>query len=150
MKNINATAKMRIKRPASEVFEAFADPSKMTKFWFPKSTGRLEAGSEVKWYVGTEDDAPEIIVRVKAADKPNLLHIEWGSDDDFKDVKWQFKSTTSDETEVFIIESGFADDSDEAVKQALDSTCGFNQVITAAKAFLEHNVVVNVVEAHCE
>ena len=37
------TAAMLIRRPASEVFEAFVDPDITTKFWFTKSSGRLVA-----------------------------------------------------------------------------------------------------------
>ena len=33
---------MLIRKPVKEVFEAFIDPSITTKFWFTKSSGRLE------------------------------------------------------------------------------------------------------------
>src|SRR3990167_479926 len=39
---------MLIRRPAAEVFEAFADPSVTTKFWFSKGSGRLEPGARVR------------------------------------------------------------------------------------------------------
>jgi hypothetical protein len=35
---------MLIRRPAADVFEAFVNPDITTKFWFTKSSGRLEAG----------------------------------------------------------------------------------------------------------
>ena len=40
---------MLIRRPVADVFETFIDPAVTTKFWFPKSSGRLEAGKQVKW-----------------------------------------------------------------------------------------------------
>ncbi|WP_431211735.1 SRPBCC domain-containing protein [Puia sp. P3] len=43
---------MLIRRPVAEVFGAFVDPAVTTKFWFTKSTGRLEAGKEVVWTWG--------------------------------------------------------------------------------------------------
>ena len=36
---------MLIRRPAADVFEAFVNPDITTKFWFTRSSGRLEAGN---------------------------------------------------------------------------------------------------------
>lgn len=148
MKEITANARMIVHRPAADVYEAFADPAIMTKFWFPKASGRLEEGKQVKWCVGTGADAFEITVHVKAARKPRLLQIQWGDGDSFTDVRWEFESKDESTTIVRICESGFSGDQTEVVQQALDSTGGFNQVVTAAKALLEHNARINVVEDH--
>lgn len=40
---------MLIRKPVKEVFEAFIDPSITTKFWFTKSSGRLEVGKRIRW-----------------------------------------------------------------------------------------------------
>jgi uncharacterized protein YndB with AHSA1/START domain len=40
---------MLIRRPVSDVFEAFVNPDITTKFWFTQSSGRLEAGKQVQW-----------------------------------------------------------------------------------------------------
>lgn len=102
----------------------------------------------MSWYVGTSEDAFEITVRVKSANKPHLLHIEWGSGDQFTEVKWNFESRGDEETVVYIVESGFAGEQSEIVQAALNSTGGFNQMIAAAKALLEHNAQINVVTDH--
>ncbi len=47
--NNTATAEMMIRKPIAEVFEAFIDPAITTKFWFTKSTGKLEVGKQVDW-----------------------------------------------------------------------------------------------------
>ena len=39
-----AKAEMLIRKPVAEVFEAFVDPEITRRFWFTKSTGRLETG----------------------------------------------------------------------------------------------------------
>ena len=148
MSEITAKAQMLIRRPASEVFEAFANPDTMTKFWFPRATGRLETGKEVKWYVGTTDDAFKITVRVRSAEKPHSLHIEWGDGDQFTHVRWEFEDKGNEGTIVRITESGFTGDQSAIVQSALDSTGGFNQVVTAVKALLEHNAQINVVKDH--
>jgi uncharacterized protein YndB with AHSA1/START domain len=40
---------MMVKRPVATVFEAFIDPAITTRFWFTKSSGKLEAGKTVTW-----------------------------------------------------------------------------------------------------
>ena len=44
-----AKAQMLIRRPPAEVFEAFINPEITRKFWFTKSTGRLESGKHITW-----------------------------------------------------------------------------------------------------
>ena len=39
-----AKAAMLIRKSVAEVFEAFVDPEITRRFWFTKSTGRLETG----------------------------------------------------------------------------------------------------------
>jgi len=38
---------MLIRRPVAEVFEAFVNPNITTRFWFTRSSGRLESGKAV-------------------------------------------------------------------------------------------------------
>jgi uncharacterized protein YndB with AHSA1/START domain len=45
---IAAEAGMLIRRPVAEVFEALIDPD-VTRFWFTRSSGKLEAGARVRW-----------------------------------------------------------------------------------------------------
>lgn len=56
---------MLIRKPVQEVFEAFIDPTITTKFWFTKSSGRLEKGRRIRWEwemygVSAELDVQEI------------------------------------------------------------------------------------------
>jgi hypothetical protein len=44
-----AETAMLIRKPVSEVFEAFVNPAITSKFWFTKGSGRLEAGKQVRW-----------------------------------------------------------------------------------------------------
>ena len=39
-----AKAEMLIRRPVTEVFEAFVNPAITSRFWFTKGSGRLEPG----------------------------------------------------------------------------------------------------------
>ena len=42
-----AKAELLIRKPVEEVFEAFINPKVITKFWFTKGSGRMEAGKQV-------------------------------------------------------------------------------------------------------
>ena len=44
-----AKTEMLIRRPIAEVFEGFINPDITTKFWFTKSSGRLEPGRQIRW-----------------------------------------------------------------------------------------------------
>jgi uncharacterized protein YndB with AHSA1/START domain len=38
---------MLVRKPVADVFEACVNPDIITKFWFTKSSGRLEVGKQV-------------------------------------------------------------------------------------------------------
>ena len=48
-RNPIAKATMLIRRPVATVFEAFVNPEVTTRFWFIKSSGRLEERGENVW-----------------------------------------------------------------------------------------------------
>ncbi len=50
-----------------------------------------------------------------------------------------------DATFVSITNSGFQGDGDALVKQAMDSTAGFTMVLAGLKAWLEHNIHLNLI-----
>lgn len=134
-------AQMLIRTPVQEVFEAFIDPAITTKFWFTKSSGRLEAGKHVQWeweMYGVSTD-----VRVIAIEENKRIHIEWGEDEDYTSVEWSFTPWGEDETFVSITNSGFK--GEDIVSQAIDSMGGFTMVLCELKALLEHGVVLNLV-----
>ncbi len=134
---------MLIRKPVAEVFEAFINPEITTKFWFTKSSGRLEAGKQVQW--NWEMYGISVPVTVKAVQPNKRIVIEWPGDGSPTTVEWIFKSQQDGTTFVSITNSGFTGDGDELVKQATDSTQGFSLVLAGVKALLEHNVRLNLV-----
>lgn len=64
-----AKAAMLIRKPVAEVFQAFIDPTITTKFWFTRSTGRLEAGKEVEWIWEMYDKSTRVIVKTIEANR---------------------------------------------------------------------------------
>lgn len=133
-----ARATMLIRRPVAEVFNAFVDPAVTTKFWFSRASGPLAPGATVTWYWDFYDVSGDVHVREF---EPNArLVIDWPTP-----VEWVFTPHGEDATFVSITASGFTGSDDEQVAQALDATEGFNLVISACKAYLEHGIELRVV-----
>jgi len=138
-----AKAEMLIRKPAAEVFEAFVNPAVTTKFWFTKSSGRLETGKQIRW--DWEMFGYSTQVSVKAIEENKRILIEWPTHGRTTVVEWLFTSRSDNTTFVSVTNSGFSGEGNEIVKQALDATEGFALLLSGLKAFLEHNVILNLV-----
>ena len=135
---------MLIRKPVAQVFEAFIDPAITTKFWFTKSTGRLESGKHITWTWEMYDISVE--VEVKQIDTNKRIVLDWGNKGEMTTVEWLFEPYGTDKTYVTITNSGFQGDGDKVVSDALDSKGGFTWVLAGAKALLEHNIKLNAIE----
>jgi uncharacterized protein YndB with AHSA1/START domain len=134
---------MLIRKPVADVFEAFVNPAITAKFWFTKSSGRLEAGNQVQW--DWEMYGISIPVTAKAIEPNKRIVIEWPGHSSPTTVEWRFAAQKDGTTFVSITEAGFTGNGDELVKQVTDSTQGFSLVLAGLKALLEHNVRLNLV-----
>ena len=138
-----AHAALLIRRPVAQVFEAFVDPAITTRFWFSKSSGRLEPGKRIQW--DWEMYGASSPVEVKLIEPNERILLDWGPSGAATTVEWLFHERTDNTTFVDITNSGFTGSEDEQVKQALDSATGFTLVLAGLKALLEHNVELNLV-----
>ena len=138
-----ATAEMLIRQPPAKVFEAFIDPDITKKFWFTKSTGRLEPGKHVTWT--WEMYNVSIEVEVKKIEPNKRITLEWGNYGSMTRVEWVFTPYKNDTTYVTITNSDFQGDGDKVVSDALDSKGGFTWVLAGLKALLEHNIELNAI-----
>ena len=134
---------MLIRRPAAEVFEAIINPDITTKFWFTKSSGRLEAGKTVQWQ--WEMYEISIPVTVKDVEPNRRIVVEWRGYSGLTTVEWIFESQPDGTTFVRITETGFKGNGDQLVKQVADSTGGFCLVLACLKGLLEYDVRLNLI-----
>ena len=136
-------AEMLIRQPADKVFDAFVNPAITTKFWFTKSSGRLDEQKSVRW--DWEMYSVFANVTVLALEPNKRILVEWGGENEQPTtVEWVFKSLADDTTFVTITNSGFYGDLTSQIKQALDSTEGFTLVLAGLKAWLEHGIQLNL------
>ena len=141
-----ATAQMLIRRPVSEVFKAFVDPGITSRFWFSKSSGRLEVGKRIRWDWEMYGVFTNVVVKV--VDRNKRILIEWNGPDNPSSVEWTFEPRGQNGTFVVIKNWAFAGDADKIVAEAVNSAGGFSFVLAGLKAFLEHGVVLNLIVDH--
>ena len=138
-----AKAEMLIRRPVADVFEAFINPSITSKFWFTRGSGRLEQGRRVQWEWEMYDASAQVTVLAIEAHKRILL--EWSAYGAPTQVEWLFTPLQEQATFVSITTTHFSGNGDKQVKEAISSTEGFTFVLSGLKAFLEHNIILNLV-----
>ena len=136
-----AEAKMLIRKPAASVFEAFVDPSITKHFWFTKSSGRLDHNTKVIWewemyHVSSTVTVKEIIPNEK-------ISFDWNQP--ARTVEFKFTSLGDNSTYVTVREFGYDKTGDELLEIIKDSTGGFTTVLDGLKAFLEHNINLNLI-----
>jgi len=134
---------MLIRKPVAVVFEAFVEPKVTTKFWFTKSSGRLEAQKTVQWtweMYGASTD-----VHVRTVEPNRRISIDWATQGGRTVIDFEFEPRGEDKTLVSITNAGFAGQGDELVTQVLDAMGGFTLVLAGAKAVLEHGIALNLI-----
>lgn len=136
-----AEAQMLIRKPVAKVFEAIIEPAVTRNFWFSRGSGRLEVGKKVIWEwemynVSTPVVAKEILQNEK-------IVFDW--DEDPKTVEFNFRSLSDGTTFVTVTECGYKETGDELLEVIKRSTGGFTVVLDGLKAFMEHNIQLNLV-----
>ncbi|MEZ7499898.1 SRPBCC family protein [Flavobacterium sp. Arc3] len=138
-----AEAAMLIRKPISEVFEAFINPEITTKFWFSKSSGKLEEGKSIDW-VWEMYGNHAVTVKVLSLLANESIVVQWGEDEKAI-AEWEFNDLGESKTFVTITYNGIQGRTDEMCDQIRDVTEGFTLVLAGLKAYLEHNIQLNLV-----
>ncbi len=132
---------MMIRKHVSEVFQAFVDPGITTKFWFTKSSGKLEKGKTVTWEWEMYGVAAEIkVVEILPNEK---ITIEW--DNPPTTVDFEFSELSEETTYVVIKNYGFQQKGNELIEAIKNNTGGFTTVLDGLKAYLEFGIELNLV-----
>lgn len=135
----------RISKPVHEVFEAVADPSKLSGYFTTGGAkGRLETGAVVTWDFHDFPGAfPVHVVEVVPDQK---IVLRWGAADGEDEagtydttVTMTFAGLDDGRTLVTIHESGWRDNA--AAQKASYGNCeGWTGMLCAMKVYLEHGI----------
>lgn len=133
---------MKIRKPVSEVFNAFIDPAITTHFWFTKSSGKLEQGKKITWEWEMYNVSTTVLVKDIVPNE--RIVFEWG-EPDTRQVEFSFKTLLDTSTYVTVRETGYKQTGEELIAALKDSTGGFTTVLDGLKAFLEHGIDLNLI-----
>jgi uncharacterized protein YndB with AHSA1/START domain len=142
----NVDVGVLIRRTPHDVFEALADPAITTRFWYTKSTGRMEKDAKLTWTWDMHNASGNVYVEDIDPDK--RIRFTWDGYDPQHPttVEFRFIPYEHDTTYLRITETGFTGDGVTPVKRALNSTAGFTFLLSSLKAALEHDITLRVTE----
>ncbi len=132
---------MLIRKPVSLVFQAFIDPQITSNFWFTKSSGPLEVGKTITWEWEMYGISTQVLVKDIVLNKK--ISIEWG--DPATIVDFEFIPLKDNRTYVVIKNYGFKETGDDLIEVIKNNTGGFTTVLDGLKAFLEHDINLNLI-----
>ena len=141
-----AKCQILIRRPVSDVFEAFIDPAITCHFWYSKGSGRLQPGKQLRWDWEMYDVGTN--VTVKAVDVNRRILVEWNGPDNPSEVEWTFESRDGGKTWVTVENRSFSGSPGAQMKEALNATEGFTFLLGGAKIWLEHGIEPRFVLDH--
>ncbi|RZJ17934.1 MAG: ATPase [Brevundimonas sp.] len=141
----------RIARPVEEVFEAVADPAKLSRYFTTGgAVGPLEGGATVQWEFA--DFPGAFPVQVIEVEKNRRIVISWeaneGPPDDgdpvvrvayMTTVVFTFDALDDGRTLVTIEEGGWRE-TPTGLKAAFGNCQGWSQMLAALKAWVEHGI----------
>lgn len=131
--NTDITTKMKINKPASEVFEAIVDPEKMGGYWFSSGTARVEQGKTITWKY--EEYGAEGDIHVLSVEENKEIVFNWGE----TTVTMTFHETDGS-TIIEVTESGMKADDPDIVAKMLGQKEGWVYMLTCMKGYVENGI----------
>lgn len=136
----------RIAKPVHEVFEAVADPEKLSGYFTTGGAkGRLETGAVVTWDFADFPGAFPVHVVEVVADQRIVLR--WGAADGVDDpggnyettVTMTFEGLDDGRTLVVITEEGWRE-TEAGLRNCIGNTEGWTGMLCALKVYIEHGI----------
>ncbi len=131
------SAKMSIRKPANEVFEAFVNPEKIGNFWFSKSSERWQQGKTVTLRYDEYDAEGDI--KVLEVEENKKIEFSWGGNGQETVVTITLKQLDQS-TAIEVNESGLKEDDPEIVSKMMGQKEGWVYTLTCLKGYLENGV----------
>lgn len=128
---------LQIQKSADEVFEAIADPAKMSNYFISKSSGRMESGKTVSWRFPEFDF--EFPVRISKAEPGKFISFYWENDGIELLVEMNLEARKDGSTLVTITEKSRKDD-DAGIKWLQGNSAGWANFLACLKAWIEYGI----------
>ncbi|AZN39600.1 SRPBCC domain-containing protein [Paenibacillus albus] len=136
---LSNVTKIRINKPAADVFEAFVDPDKLAQFWFAGS-GRLEQGRTFIWRY--EEYNAEVPIYIAELVQNERIVYHWGGENGGNLVTIKLYPEQPSTTVIEVTEQGFdANANSEQLRQdMIGNKEGWTYMLTCLKGYLEFGV----------
>ncbi|MFM1653273.1 SRPBCC family protein [Brevibacillus sp. B_LB10_24] len=132
---MNNVTKMKVGKPAVEVFEAFVDPAKIGGFWFSSSSERWAPGKTVT--LRYDEYNAEAVIYVAEVEANKKIVFKWGQAEDEHVVTIMLEELDHASTVVEVNEEGFQEDD---IGNLIDNKEGWVYMLTCLKGYLEFGV----------
>jgi uncharacterized protein YndB with AHSA1/START domain len=130
--------KLKVHKPAGEVFEAFVSPSKIGNFWFSTSSERWEEGKRI--IVRYDEYNAEGIINVLEMKENKKILFSWGEEQgDITKVLITLEEQGGS-TIIEVNESGLKEDDPDIMTKMLGQKEGWVYTLTCLKAYLENGL----------
>lgn len=133
---MNNLTKIKILKPANDVFEAFVDPTKIGNFWFSSSSERWEQGKTIT--LRYEEYNAEGDINIVEIVKNKKIAFEW----DYGEVHLvtlTFSQLDDASTIVEVNEEGFVENED-LIPLLVGNKEGWVYMLTCLKGYLEFGI----------
>jgi uncharacterized protein YndB with AHSA1/START domain len=128
---------IQISKPSHEVFEAIADPLKMSNYFISKSSGRVEEGKTLMWRFPEFD--MEFPVRIGKIEENKYISFYWDVDEVELLVEMTLAPRANNSTLVTITEKS-RENNEAGIKWLQGNTEGWANFLACLKAYLEYGI----------
>jgi len=135
---MNNVTKFELLKPASEIFEAFVDPTKIGNFWFSSSSERWEQGKTVTLKYDEYD--AQVDIEVMEIEINKKIVFQWGADGEEHIVTITLQELDNLNTHIEVTEEGFKESDDDLLSQMIDNKEGWVYMLTCLKGYLEFGI----------
>lgn len=133
---IQVNTKLKIAKPANEVFEALVDPKLMANYWFSSGSGRLEQGKTITWRY--EEYNAEVELTVLEIQENKKIVFNWGPPGEEHVVTISLNELDSTTTVIEVNEKGWNESDDDLINNLLGNKEGWVYMLTCLKGYLEN------------
>ena len=130
-------SKMKILKPASEIFDAFVNPEKIGNFWFTTSSHKWETGKTVT--LTYDEYTAEFDIFIVETVPEKKIVFEWGSDNERRTNTILFEALDDSSTVITVLEEGWKEN-ENLTNELLKNKEGWVYMLVCLKAYLENDV----------
>ncbi len=141
---LSFTVSARVSRPCEEVYEAVADPARLSEYFTTGGArGRLEPGQAVTW--DFHDFPGAFPVTVVEADPPRRIVIEWSGNNTLDPsgmtrATFEFEPLDGNTRTLVTITESTWQPTPAGAKSAFGNCEGWTGMLAALKAWVEHGI----------